>query len=415
MKSIFISAIILIQMAFGQFNACGQGRNEQVTSINFFLDCDDCDFTFVRQELTFVSFVRDPGLADVHILVTDSSTGSGGTKYFLNFIGLKDFSGINYDYTMITRQFDTDDDIRKNLLKMIKIGILSYYSRTSLIDRMVIDIKDSENKKADEMVTDKWNKWVFRIESGGELQKEESQNEFSVRFNTSARKVTEEWKTRIEAAYEINRENYYDDGEKIINKQDTRQFSANFIKSLTEKWSAGFFGDYLSRTYLNTDYRFRVSSGIEYNFFPWKESNRRVLVIRYIAGVSRTRYLEETIYDKLEETLFSEALELNLELIQPWGEISAGLEGQHYFHDFSKNRLTFESDFSVRLTRNLSVFCEMQTEMVHDQLYLPKGDASREDILLRRRKLASTYEIRSQIGFRFTFGSIYNNVVNERF
>jgi hypothetical protein len=392
-----------------------QENSGQNSSLSFFLDCDDCDFTFVRQELTFVSFVRDPGLADVHILVTDSHTGSGGTKYFLNFIGLKNFNGLNYDYTLITRQSDTDDDIRKNLLKMIKIGILPYYSRTSLIDRMVIDIKDSENKKADEMVTDPWNKWIFRIESGGELQKEESQNEFSIRFNTSARKVTEEWKTRIEAAYEINRENYYDEGEKIINRQDTREFSANFIKSLTEKWSAGFFGDYLSRTYLNTDYRFGVSSGIEYNFFPWKESNRRVVAIRYVAGVSRTRYMEETIYDKLKETLFSETLELNLELIQPWGEISAGLEGRHYFHDFSKNRLTFESDFSVRLTKNLSVFCEMQTEMVHDQLYLPKGDASREDILLKRRKLASTYEIRSQLGFRFTFGSIYNNVVNERF
>jgi len=415
MKYIYISTIILMQMIFMHGSVFAQENSGQNSSLSFFLDCDDCDFTFVRQELTFVSFVRDPGLADVHILVTDSHTGSGGTKYFLNFIGLKNFNGLNYDYTLITRQSDTDDDIRKNLLKMIKIGILPYYSRTSLIDRMVIDIKDSENKKADEMVTDPWNKWIFRIESGGELQKEESQNEFSIRFNTSARKVTEEWKTRIEAAYEVNRENYYDEGEKIINRQDTREFSANFIKSITEKWSAGFFGDYLSRTYLNTDYRFGVSSGIEYNFFPWKESNRRVVAIRYVAGVSRTRYMEETIYDKLKETLFSETLELNLELIQPWGEISAGLEGRHYFHDFSKNRLTFESDFSVRLTKNLSVFCEMQTEMVHDQLYLPKGDASREDILLKRRKLASTYEIRSQLGFRFTFGSIYNNVVNERF
>ncbi|MGQ9619426.1 MAG: hypothetical protein ACUVTX_00380, partial [Bacteroidales bacterium] len=256
---------------------------------------------------------------------------------------------------------------------------------------------------------------IFSLQSEAEMQKEESQNEFSIGFNTRARKITEEWKTSIEANYEFNREVYYDDGEKITNRQDTRKVSANFIKSLTEKWSAGFFGDYLSRTYLNINHRFDISSGIEYNFFPWKESNRRVLAIRYVASVSRTRYIEETIYDKLQEALFSEALELNMELIQPWGEISAGLEARHYFHDFSKNRLTFESDFSVRLTKNLSVFCQMQTEMVHDQLYLPRGDASREDILLRRRKLASTYEIDCQLGFRFTFGSIYNNVVNERF
>jgi hypothetical protein len=87
----------------------------------------------------------------------------------------------------------------------------------------------------------------------------------------------------------------------------------------------------------------------------------------------------------------------------------------HLFHDFSKNRLTTQADVSVRLTKNLSVYCEVQSQVIHDQLYLPKGDASLEDILLRRRKLATTYEIAGQFGFRFTFGSIFNNVVNERF
>jgi hypothetical protein len=108
-------------------------------------------------------------------------------------------------------------------------------------------------------------------------------------------------------------------------------------------------------------------------------------------------------------------MEVHLELIQPWGEISVGLEGRHYFHDFSKNSLTLESDFSIRITKNLSVYCEVQSEIIHDQLYLPSGDASRDDILLERRKLATTYEVSGQLGFRFTFGSIYNNVVNERF
>jgi hypothetical protein len=43
------------------------------------------------------------------------------------------------------------------------------------------------------------------------------------------------------------------------------------------------------------------------------------------------------------------------------------------------------------------------------------GEASRDDLLLERRKLATTYEVGGRIGFRFTFGSMYNNVVNERF
>ncbi len=409
-NAVIISVLILLSAKAG-----AQGNEEKPTLISFFLDCDDCDFTFVRQELPFVSFVRDPQLADVHILVTDSNTGSGGSKYFLNFIGLKAFKDLNYDYAITTDQSDTDDDVRKALLKILKIGILPYYSKTDYINNINVDLEDSGDRNADQMVTDRWNKWVFQLESGGEFQKEESQNEYSVDTEASAEKVTEEWKTSVRASYEINRENYYDDDEKITNKQDTKEISGEIVKSLTDKWSAGMIAKYSSRTFLNIKNKYSTTAGIQYNIFPWKECNRRVFAIGYGVGLDIFDYNEITIYEKLNEILVSEALMINLELIQPWGEISVGLQGQHYFHDFSKNNLTLESDISVRLSKNLSVFCEIESQLIHDQLYLPKGDASLEDILLRRRKLATTYEISGQVGFRFTFGSIYNNVVNERF
>lgn len=415
MKYILITAIILSQLIFMSNNTCAQENIEQNTPLSFFLDCDDCDFTFVRQELPFVSFVRDPKLADVHILVTSSGTGSGGNKYFFNFIGVNEFKDINYDYTIFTKQSDTDDDIRKALLKTIKIGILPYYSKTTFIDQINIDLEESSDRVADDMVIDRWNKWVYQISSGAEFQKEENQNEYSLDTEASAERITEAWKTSFEASYEINQENYYDDGEKITNQQDSKDLSVELIKSLGEKWSAGLFGDYSSRTYLNLKTQYGTSAGIEYNIFPWKECNSRVFAIRYSAGVNYSGYIEETIYDKMEETLWYESLSINLELIQPWGEISVRMQGSHNFHDFSKNRLTLESDFSVRVTKNLSVFCQVESQLVHDQLYLPKGDASLEDVLLERRKLATTYEIGGQFGFRFTFGSIYNNVVNERF
>lgn len=411
-----VRVILLIFLFISVLNtAKAQDTISKPEILNFFLDCYECDFSYVREELPFVSFVRDPQLADVHILVTESNTGGGGEKFFINFIGMKDFKDLNFEYNIITNQSDTGDDIRKALLKILKIGILPYYSRTTFIDNINIDLEESGNRIADEMVTDRWNKWVFRLESGGELQKEESQNEYSVTTEASAERITEEWKTELRASYEINRENFFDDGEKITNKQDTKELSGEIIKSLTEKWSARIFGAYSSRTFLNIKNKYSSGAGIQYNIFPWKECNRRVFAISYGIGLDIFDYNEITIYDKLNETHISEAIEVNLELIQPWGEISVGLSGQHYFHDFSKNNLSLESDLSVRLSKNISVFCEVESQLVHDQLYLPKGDASLEDILLRRRKLATTYEIRTEIGFRFTFGSIYNNIVNERF
>lgn len=415
MKKMFKPLFTLIVFCGFILQIYGQDTINKPVELKFFLDCEDCDFNFVREELPFVSFVRDPQLADVHILITDSHTGSGGNKYFLNFIGMKAYKDDNSEYTLTTKQSDTDDDVRKALLKFIKIGILPYYSKTSFIDNINIDLEESENRKADEFSVDRWNKWVFRIESGGEFQKESSQNEYSLNTETSAERITEEWKSSIEASYEINRENYFDAGTKITNKQDTKQLAAELIKSLTEKWSAAILTQYSSRTFLNIKNKLSTGVGIQYNIFPWKECNRRVFSIGYGAGLDAYEYIEETIYNKMHEAMFFEILFVNLELKQPWGEISIGLEGQNYFNDFSKNRLTLESDLSIRLSKNLSVFCEGQSQLVHDQLYLPKGDASLEDLLLKRRKLATTYEVSGRLGLRFTFGSIYNNVVNERF
>jgi len=53
--------------------------------------------------------------------------------------------------------------------------------------------------------------------------------------------------------------------------------------------------------------------------------------------------------------------------------------------------------------------------MIHDQLSLPKGEATLEQVLLRRTMLETNYNYYFSIGLSYTFGSIYSNVVNPRF
>jgi hypothetical protein len=383
--------------------------------MQFFLDCHDCDFTFVRQELPFVSFVRDPKPAQVHILSSSSRTGSGGQRYVLNFIGMNEMKGSNFDYEYFAEQSDSEDDIRRGLLQLLKAGIVQYYSMAGLLSRVDINLSPGENSFVATTIKDKWNLWIFNLEGGTAFEKEANQNEFSLNTEFEVEKVTEAWKTRFEVEYNIYSENYFNDGEKISNRQYDTEVSGDYIKSLNSRWSAGVFSGYNSQTYLNIKNMVYADAGIEYNIFPWDISNRKVFTFRYTAGVNLYDYNEITIYDKLHETLYHESLSLNLRMVQPWGNIESSLEGRHYFHDFSKNRLTLDSNFSIRLSKALSVYWELQAEMVHDQLYLPQGDISLEDLLLQRRKLATDYEFSGEMGIRFTFGSIYSNVVNERF
>lgn len=410
--TIFVLLILLFPIDYRTF---GQDQPEMPGILKFFLDCDDCDFTFVSQKLDFITFVRDPNLADVHILMSKSTTGNGGKKYFLDFIGLKDLKGQDFEYEYPAGPLDTDDDIRRGLLKRLKTGILQYYSKSDYFDQIEIDLSAKERSTNIEL-DDPWEKWVFRIEAGTDFQKEESKSEYTINSEIRIEKVTETWKTRIEGSYQTDRENFFEDDEKIVNKQNESDMSANYIKSLTTRWSAGIFAGYESKTYLNIKDAFRFYGAMEYNIFPWDISNRKIFTLRYKTGIHTCVYYEETIYEKTNEVLYYEAFELNLELVQPWGTIESSLEWMNYFHDFTKNRLTLDSEFSVRLTKQFSIYGEIEAQLIHDQLYLPLGEnTSLEDILLKRRKQSTGYEINGEIGLRFTFGSIYNSVINERF
>jgi len=54
-------------------------------------------------------------------------------------------------------------------------------------------------------------------------------------------------------------------------------------------------------------------------------------------------------------------------------------------------------------------------EFIHNQIELAKGDMSDEDIYLELRELQTNYRYGGGVGLVYTFGSIYNNVVNPRF
>jgi hypothetical protein len=70
---------------------------------------------------------------------------------------------------------------------------------------------------------------------------------------------------------------------------------------------------------------------------------------------------------------------------------------------------------SIRLARGLSFTVESVLSRLRDQLSLPKRDATEEEVLLRLRQLQSGYEYEVQVGLTYTFGSIFNTIVNPRF
>ena len=154
---------------------------------------------------------------------------------------------------------------------------------------------------------------------------------------------------------------------------------------------------------------------IEWSLYPYREATRRQLTIAYRVGASHTAYQDTTIYDKTEQLLPEHLLNAGYEVIQPWGEVEIGFSASQYLHDLSRHSVQFNGAVDVRVTQGLSIEIGGSLELIHNQLNLRKGNADLEEILLRRRQLETNYEAGLSFGFRYRFGSIFNNVVNSRF
>src|SRR5687768_12083888 len=105
----------------------------QEDAIRVFLDCQGgCDFDYVRREINFISYVRDRADAQIHLLITSLGTGSGGRRYTLNFIGLREFAGVSDTLTVTARQSDSEDDRRRDLTRIIKMGLMRFVAASPL-------------------------------------------------------------------------------------------------------------------------------------------------------------------------------------------------------------------------------------------------------------------------------------------
>ena len=379
-----------------------------------FLDCDRCDFSYVRVEIPYVNWVRDREDAIVHVLVTDQRTGSGGREYTLDFIGLKGHSGTDQKLNYLAPPDYTEDEVREGLTGILKVGLLPYLE-WPLIGKLSVSFEGEEAEKPSAPVTDTWDSWVFEIEASGEVDKEATRTELAAEAALSADRVTEMWRLRTWTSVEYEEDRFESGGSGTSTSSSHEwAFWGMIARSLGPHWSLGGYAQVYSDTYDNTDFGLRITPALEYSLWDYDETQRRSVTLTYTVGQRSVDYVDETIFGETEETRFDQALDIDLRLNQPWGAVRASLEGSHYFHDFNRYRVELFSRLSVRLFRGLSLIFSGRIERINDQLGLRKGDASLEEILLRRRELATDYEIRGRVGLSYTFGSIYNNVVNTR-
>ena len=412
-------AIALLAMSAGTLTVAQGAPQSQAEALRVFLDCQYfCDFDHLRQEVTFVNWVRDRADAQVHVLVTRQTTGGGGSEYTLAFIGLEDFAGREDTLQYVSLATDVPDETRNGMARTISLGLVRYAAYLPVAADLRVMHGTARQQSRPVTATaedDPWNFWVFNLSTGGNVFGEESYNSYSIRGSVSASRVTEDFKfsLRTNGSYSRNETNYED-----VSYVDSRQ-SFNIdglgVWSLGDHVSAGLSGRASSSTRYNQDLVLEATSALEYNIFPYSESTRRQLTLMYKAGVRSLNYEEVTIFEEMAEVRPIHELEVSLYAQQPWGRVGMSVRGFQYLHDLARHQLTLEGDCNIRLFKGFSFSLFGSVSRVKNQIYLSGAGISDEDILVRRRQLGTNYNFMLFPNIRFQFGSIFNNVVNPRF
>jgi hypothetical protein len=134
-----------------------------------FLDCNQCDFDHLRRIIPFVDWLRERTAADVHVLVTQQTTGAGGNSYELFFIGLGTLSSREDTIRVTTRQDETEDEVRASIAHAIALGLVPFAARTAAGARLTIGYDDAGIAQVTPAGVDPWNAWVFQLRLGGSL------------------------------------------------------------------------------------------------------------------------------------------------------------------------------------------------------------------------------------------------------
>jgi len=379
---------------------------------------------FFRTEIQFVNWVRDRRDSDVHLLITAQATGAGGRSYDLLFLGSGRFDGM-LDSLKYVSAFDaTSDETRRGLTNLMKIGLMRYVGLTSVARDVVIGMRGQPGPGGGppggprpavaSPEDDPWNFWVLGVSTSGHWFGESTYSSGGFSTSLSGNRVTEELKIELRVRGNYSRSETKLGDRTEVNRQETYSASALVVKSLGPNWSAGLGSTASRTTRLNQQLALRVAPVLEYSVYPYSESTRRALTVRYSLGLSYFDYEQETIFDQLRETRYDQGLDISLGLRQPWGTVGTSLSGSHYLHDTHLHNLSVGGSLSFRLFRGFNLNLGGSYTRVRDQLYIIKGDLSDEDILLRRRALLTDHFTSLSFGIQYSFGSIFNNVVNPR-
>jgi hypothetical protein len=390
-----------------------------------FLDCNapNCNNQYFRTEIDWVNWVNDRAVADLHVIIGAVNAGGGGREYQLDFIGTNVEDPYEEQHLYSQLGTDTQRETLDGLTASLGLGIAQWANSHGFRGLFTIDgvaaqpgAGAGQRLVSQEEVDDPWNLWVFRINGNLSRNSEETSKNTQINGGFNASRFTPTLKLSTNAFM-----NYRRIYRQLSGGREFRDYPFDWrvgqlvAYSIADHWSLGITGEVARQTQNNRQIQVAASPAIEYSYFPYEEATRRSLTVFYSVGPVWQDYIERSVYGEYYELRYEHSLQVSFDTNQPWGNAGVSLRASHYLHDFNLYNRSLQGNVSYRVTRGVNLFANGDISWLTDQIYLPAEGVTDEEALLNLRRQATDKQYGFSVGVQFQFGSIFNNVVNNRF
>jgi len=420
----------LSQPAASQTGASAQLASR--TPPRVFYDCSgqiSCQRNHLRTEIRFVDWVNDRMDADVHVIVTSREVGGGGRQYTLDFTGQGEMDHLNDVLVYTSVGTDVERERLDAFTQTLYLGLLRYAVEAGLGQNFAIAFTSpasfaavaqggdlaSDHSTAATSTYDPWNYWTFRMGLSGNANIQELRSNYRINPSFGADRVTDTWKVNVNANLNINRERIELTDRIVRNDRDGWNANTLVVRSISGHVSTGVDMRAGRQQQNNRKVRVSVTPAIEWNYFPYDQSNRRQLIAHYGAGMQYNRYEETTVFDVMEETVPLHRLGIQYRAVEGWGNAGLNFGASQYLHRGGLYSLGVNGNISFRVARGLELSLNAGGEKIADEIHVRKAALSEEDILLGRQSLPTSFSYNGSVGFSYRWGSSFSNIVNQRF
>ena len=179
--------------------------SQNLEKINLYLDCYYlCDKDFLKREMPFVNFMRDPSDSHVQVIVKSENSASGGKRLSFRFIGLNEFQGKeDYYFTSIAPDISKEEK-RVEILDLLKKGLFTYILKSEEASNFVLSYELKNDISTRDTIDDFdiWRNWVFRLNFSGWANIEKGYTNQNYNSRITINKITEN--SKFHSSFRLN-------------------------------------------------------------------------------------------------------------------------------------------------------------------------------------------------------------------